>query len=127
MTYLEKRRTEVLKHVSEGYCYDIDANCDECPPSISKHCKIKETEGAEAKAPKDATEDVPKGWIKLKITNSAIYIDASKIVGLSQNPSNAKVTEVYTIGGEDSPWLVDDSVDEIIEKIKKALDTRRRH
>lgn len=69
---------------------------------------------------KDAPEDIPKGWTKLKIANSDVYIDVLKIVGFSKSPSNAKVTEVYTIGGEDSPWLVYDSVEEIIEKIKKA-------
>ena len=38
--------TEVLKHVSEGYCYDICANCDECPSFISEHCKAKEDSDA---------------------------------------------------------------------------------
>jgi hypothetical protein len=64
---------EVLKHVSEGYCYDFYANCDECPSFISKHCKVKETEEAEAAEVK-APKGTPKGWIKLKTVRGDIYI-----------------------------------------------------
>jgi hypothetical protein len=49
-----------------------------------------------------------------------MYIDASKIVGLGQSTLDANITGVYTIGKEDSPWLVCNSIDEIIRKIEKS-------
>lgn len=121
MTNLEKLKTATPGQIRDMFCED----CDKCPSFIFERCDAGKNGFAEwlndeAKTQKDASREAPKGWIKLKITNSDIYIDASKIVGLSQSPSNASVTEVYTIGGEDSPWLVDDSADEVIEKIEKA-------
>ena len=121
MTNLEKLKTATPGQIRDMFC----ENCDKCPNFIFERCDAGKNGFAawlneEAKTQKDAPEDVPKGWIKLKITNSDIYIDASKIVGLSLCPSNANVTAVYTIGAEDDPWLVDDSIDEIMKKIKKA-------
>jgi hypothetical protein len=29
-------------------------------------------------------------------------------------------TEIYTIGAEENPWLVDESIDEVVKKIEKA-------
>lgn len=125
MTNLEMLRTATPEQIAEMFCHEYLKNCSACPHFVLECCNggkngFEEWLNEEAETQKDVPEDVPKGWIKLKITNSAIYIDTSKIVGFSQNPSNAKVTEVYTIGGEDSPWLVDDSIDEIMKKIKKA-------
>jgi hypothetical protein len=37
------------------------------------------------------------------------------------NGASAKaITKVYTVGAEDSPWVVDESIDEVIEKIGKS-------
>ena len=65
-------------------------------------------------------KEPPNGWIMLNTSYSVMYIDASKIVGIGQSTLDANITGVYTIGREDSPWLVCNSIDEIIEKIKKA-------
>ena len=103
-------------------CSDILlGNCDECPAFISKHCqeycKTEETGKAEPKAP----NNTPKGWIKLKATENDIYINTSTIVGLSvRSGASGAFTEIYTIGAEENPWLVDESIDAVIEKIKKA-------
>ena len=72
--------------------------------------------------------DAPKGWIKLKsIVNAddALYVKASTIVGVGHtvnvdNISGRVVTAVWTKYAEDDPWLVYDSIDEVIEKIEKA-------
>lgn len=122
----EMLRKWASKHTSGEYCYDIDANCDECPSFIFEHCKIKEakeTEEAEAKA----TKGTPKGWIKLKMEaiGDDVYINTSKIVGLSvRNGASGAFTEIYTIGAKDSPWLVDESIDEVMKKIEKAYNRR---
>jgi hypothetical protein len=70
-------------------------------------------------------KDTPRGWIKLKAATSDIYINASKIVALTHatraNGASAKaITKVYTVGAEDNPWVVDESIDEVIEKIGKS-------
>lgn len=71
-------------------------------------------------------KDVFKGWVKLKTPKSTIRIDASKIVALAPILSDAAaestgaITKVYTIGAEWNPWLVCESVDEVMEKIEKA-------
>ena len=70
MMNLEMLRKWASKNTSGEYCYDITVHCDECPSFISEHCKAKETEVAEAKAPKGT----PKGWIKLKAATSDIDI-----------------------------------------------------
>ena len=70
--------------------------------------------------------NAPKGWIKLKttidLTEKTLYFNVSKIVCVGHPifacPHN--VTPVYTIGTEDNPWLVDESIDEVMEKIKNA-------
>jgi hypothetical protein len=106
-------------------------NCSACPHSFRECCNNGEKNGfeewlnEEAKMPKDAPKNVPRGWIKLKtIANDIIYIDVSKIVGLGNvtpgtGLATGAVTEVYTIGAEDEPWFVYDSIEEIVEKIKK--------
>ena len=80
---------------------------------LNKEAKIPKN------APKDALECVPKGWVKLKTTQSAIYISTSKIVALTDS-SDGAVTKVHTVGAEDDPWMVDESIDAVMEKIKNA-------
>jgi hypothetical protein len=77
----------------------------------------------EANTPDDAKSDAPNGWIKLKMVaiGNDIYINTSTIVGLStRSGASETLTEIYTIGAEDDPWLVEESIDGVIEKIKKA-------
>jgi len=100
---------EIIQEIHEQICHDVDGNCDECPKFISKRCC------AETKA--------PKGWIKLRMEaiGNDLYINTSTIVGLSvQNGVNETLTEIYTIGAEDDPWLVEESIDKVMEKIGKA-------
>lgn len=138
MTNLEMLRTGTPKQIADMLCECLE-NCGACPRSIYKCCDagkngFAEWLNEETIAPKDAPNDAPmgapkdihapRGWIKLKTPKSAIYIDASKIVGLGA-PSTAVVldelrTAVYTIGAEDNPWIVCDRIDEVMEKIKKA-------
>ena len=95
---------EIIQEIHEQICHDVDGNCDECPRFISKRC-----EAEEAKA--------PKGWIKLE---NDMYINASKIVGVClRSGGTVAATEIYTMGAEDNPWLVDESIDEIIKKLKR--------
>lgn len=74
----------------------------------------------------DASKDVSTGWVKLKAPNGTIYIKTSGIVGLAPIPPDAPfamdgiITKVFTRYDESAAWLVCDTVDEIIEKIKKA-------
>lgn len=70
-------------------------------------------------AQSDAQSDALKGWIKLKTLGKAIYINASKIVALTYSADGA-VTKVHTVGTEDNPWMVDESIDTVMEKIKNA-------
>lgn len=74
-------------------------------------------------------KDVPKGWIKLKsianFDDNTLYIRESKIVGVGHSlkvdtVGNRAVTAVYTIFAEDNPFLVHDSIYEVMEKIEKA-------
>ena len=127
MTNFEKLRG-TPEQIAGMFCECIE-NCEECPRSIFERCDEGKNgfvewlneEAIEPKdTPKDAPKDVPKGWIKLNTSYSAMYIDTSKIVGLGQSTLDANITGVYTIGREDSPWLVCDSIDEIMKKIKKA-------
>lgn len=119
--HLKMLREWASKNTSGEYCYDFDANCDECPSFISEHCKIKETEEAEA-----AEVKAPKGWVKLRTTKSYAYIKASKIVALWPAPAattaSGEFTSVYAIG-RSSPWHVYGSIDEVMEKIKRCIDT----
>ena len=129
MTNLEKLKTATPGQIRDMFC----ENCDKCPSFIFERCDagkngFVEWLNEEAIAPEDAPEDVFKGWVKLKtINNSTIRIDASKIVALGPRFSDAAaeltvaITKVYTIGAECNPWLVCDSVDEVMRKIKKAL------
>ena len=128
MTNLEKLRTGTPKQIADMLCKCLK-NCSACPHSIRECCNggengFEEWLNEETKTQKDAPENAPKGWIKLNTSYSAMYIDASKIVGLGQSTLDANITGVYTIGREDSPWLVCDSIDEIIGKIKKAQQER---
>lgn len=134
MTNLEMLRTATPEQITDVFCED----CDRCPSFIFERCDLwkngfmewlneeAETHKEKAKTQKDATEDVSNGWIKLKRTRGDIYIEVSKIVGLGPTSPdesvimNGAVTKVYTRGAEDEPWFVYDSIEEIIEKIKKA-------
>jgi hypothetical protein len=129
MTNLEKLRTGTPKQIADMLCKCLK-NCSACPHSFRECCNNGEKNGfeewlnEETIAPKDAPKDILRGWIKLRTPKSAIYIDASKIVGLGA-PNTAVVpdelrTTVYTIGAEDNPWIVCDRIDEVMEKIKKA-------
>lgn len=75
-------------------------------------------------APIDAPKDAPKGWIKLKAKGDDIYINVSKIVGISlplpPYVSNKPLTAIYTVDTEKVPWIVDESIDEVMKKIEKA-------
>ena len=95
-------------------CDFLINDCDICPKFISSRCQENcNDEEAETKA--------PKGWIKLKATENDIYINTSKIVGLSvRSGVSGAFTEIYTIGAEENPWLVDESIDEVVKKIEKA-------
>ena len=133
MTNLEKLRTATPKQIADMLCKCLK-NCSACPHSFRECCSNGEKNGfeewlnEETIAPEDAPEDVFKGWVKLKtMNNSTIRIDASKIVALGPRFSDAAaestgaITKVYTIGAECNPWLICDSVDEVMRKIKKAL------
>jgi hypothetical protein len=107
----------------EAFCNEI-GSCDKCPPTISKHCDEAFKAMEDWKKPQEP-KDTPRGWIKLKAATSDIYINASKIVALTHatraNGASAKaITKVYTVGAEDNPWVVDESIDEVIEKIGKS-------
>ncbi len=137
MTNLEKLRTGTPKQIADMLCKCLK-NCSACPYFIRERCNGGEngfeewlnmeakTHKEEAKTQKDSKEDVSKGWIKLKRVRGDIYIEASRIVGLGPTSTdeyyimNGAATKVYTRGAEDEPWFVYDSVEEIIEKIKKA-------
>lgn len=107
------------------FCREI-GDCDMCPPSISWHCK-EAFKAMEAWRKPQEPNDVPNGWIKLKTTQGDICIDASRIVGLGHTSTYASVamngatTKVYTIGAEDDPWFVYDTINEVMEKIKKGI------
>ena len=121
MTNLEKLKTATPGQIRDMFC----ENCDKCPSFIFERCDagkngFVEWLNEEAKTQKDAQSDAPKGWIKLNTSYSVIYLDASKIVGIGQSTLDADITGIYTIGREDSPWLVCNSIDEIIEKIEKT-------
>jgi hypothetical protein len=105
----------------EAFCNEI-GSCDKCPPTISKHCDEAFKAMEDWKKPQEP-KDAPKGWIKLKMVaiGNDIYINTSTIVGLStRSGASETLTEIYTIGAEDDPWLVEESIDGVIEKIKKA-------
>jgi len=151
MTIFEKLKQGMLEEIIVKVCDFLIKDCDTCPKFISSRCKESCNEmrlrrlrteekimanleklkqgmfddmNDEANTPDDAPKDIPRGWIKLRTPKSAIYIDASKIVGLGA-PNTAVVpdelrTTVYTIGAEDNPWIVCDRIDEVMEKIKKA-------
>ncbi len=74
-------------------------------------------------------EGIPKGWIKLKsitkFSDNTLYVKAANIVGVGHSLTvdtvgNKAVTAVYTIFAENNPFLVHDSIDEVMEKIEKA-------
>lgn len=130
MTNLEKLRVATPKQIADMLCKCLK-NCSACPHSIRECCNggengFEEWLNEEAKIPKDAPEYVPEGWINLKTTQGTICIDASKIVALGHTDPdtsvvmNGAVTKVYTRGAEDEPWFVYDSIDEIVEKIKRS-------
>ena len=108
MTFFERLRQKIRDEI-----FFKIGDCNKRSPAIPKHCK-------------GTPEYVPGGWITLKTTQGAICIDASKIIGLGRtNPDTSlvmkgAVTKVYIRGAEDEPWFAYDSIDEIIEKIKKA-------
>lgn len=130
MTNLEKLRTATPEQITEMFCHEYLENCSACPYFARECCNggkngFEEWLNKEAKTQKDAPEDVSTGWIKLKSTGGIIYIEASEIVALGPTSPDASVvmngavTKVYTRGAEDEPWFVYDTIDEIIEKIKK--------
>ena len=142
MTNLEMLRTATPEQIRDMFC-EKHCDCFVCPTFLSDRCKrgkngVLEWLNDEVNAPKDAPKDdrkdapreapkdVFKGWVKLKTINSTIRIDASKIVALGPRLSDAAaastgaITKVYTIGAEWNPWLVCDTVDEVMEKIKNA-------
>lgn len=110
----------IIQEISDQICYDVDHDCDKCPSFISKHCKAEEDEDAGSKAP----NDVPKGWIRLITIRGDIFMNASKIVSLGiPDPATASegvATVIYTVGAEDDPWYVCDSIETVMEKIKRA-------
>jgi hypothetical protein len=128
MTNLEKLRTATPEQITDLFCED----CDKCPSFIFERCDLwkngfLEWLNEEASEPKDAQSDAqsdaPKGWIKLKMEaiGNDVYINTSTIVGVSvRNGASEALTEIYTIGAEDSPWLVDESIDEVMKKIEGA-------
>lgn len=146
----EKLKQGMLDEITVKACDFLIKDCDICPKFISSRCKescnemrqrrlrteakimtdlerlkqgMSDDMNDEANTPDDATSDAPKGWIKLKMNaiENDVYINTSTIVGVSvRNGVSGALTEIYTIGAEDSPWLVDESIDEVMDKIKKA-------
>lgn len=114
-----------IEKLKQDLCNEI-GGCDKCPPSISEHCNevIKAVE--DWKTPQEP-KDAPRGWIKLRTAKSTIYINTSKIVALgpmmrpdgTAAPAKA-ITKIHTVGAEDNPWMVDESIDEVIKKIERA-------
>ena len=134
MTNLEKLRTGTPKQIADMLCKCLK-NCSACPHFIRECCNgggngFEEWLNEEAKIPKDAPKNVPndtqKGWIKLRTIKSYAYIKASKIVALWPAPAattaSGEFTSVYAIG-RSSPWHVYGSIDEVMEKIKRCIDT----
>lgn len=140
MTNLEMLRTGTPEQIADIFCdmfCEKNGDCfDVCPSFLSDRCKrgkngvlewlndeVNAPKDAPKNAPKDGPEDAPKGWIKLKMEaiENDVYINTSTIVGVSvRNGVSGAFTEIYTIGAEDSPWLVDESIDEVIKKIERA-------
>ena len=108
-------RKEWVKSRNE-FCREI-GDCDMCPPAISKHCKEAFKTIEDWKKPQEP-KDAPGGWIKL---SDDTYINVSKIVGLTvRRGGSGAVTAIYTVGAEDDPWYVCDSIETVMEKIKRA-------
>ena len=140
MEMFEKLKQGILDEITVKVCDFLINDCDICPKFISSRCQEncndndKEAEEAEAKATMDARKniktgskapnDVPQGWIRLITKRGDIYMNASKIVSLGiPDPATASdgvATVVYTVGAEDDPWYVCDSIDTVMEKIKNA-------
>ena len=146
----EKLKQGILDEVTVKVCDFLINDCDICPKFISSRCKESCNEmglrrlrteekimtnleklkqgmlddlNDEANTPDDAESDAPKGWIKLKMEaiENDVYINTSTIVGVSvRNGVPGAFTEIYTIGAEDNPWLVEESIDKVMEKIKKS-------
>ena len=141
----KKLKQGMLEEIIVKVCDFLINDCDTCPKFISSRCKescnemrqrrlrteakimanieklkqvMSDDMNNEANTPDDAKSDAPNGWIKLKAAMRDIYINASKIVALGE--SAKAITKVYTVGAEDNPWVVDESIDDVIEKIGKA-------
>lgn len=115
----DAQKKEWMK-LKEELCNEI-GDCDKCPSPISKHC---EDARKNIKTGSKAPNDVPQGWIRLITIKGDIYMNASKIVSLGvPDPATASdgvATVVYTVGAEDDPWYVCDSIETVMEKIKRA-------
>lgn len=141
MSFFEMLKHEMFEEIRVRICDSVLGDCDWCPAFISSRCpepcndrNDKGAEETEAKATMDARKniktgskapnDVPQGWIRLITKRGDIYMNASKIVSLGiPDPATASdgvATVVYTVGAEDNPWMVDESIDAVMEKIKKA-------
>lgn len=129
MTNLEMLRTGTPEQIANMFCYEYCKDCNVCPSFIQKRCiggknGLEEWLKEETKTLRDASENVQKGWIKLKEKDSDIYINVSKIVGICLPPppyvSDKPLTAVYTVDTENTPWIVYESIDEVMKKIEKA-------
>lgn len=146
----KKLKQGMLEEIIVKACDFLINDCDTCPKFISSRCKESCNEmrqrrlrteakimtdleklkqgmfddmNDEANTPDDAPSGAPKGWIKLKMEGigNDVYINTSTIVGLStRSGMPGAFTEIYTIGAEDNPWLVEESIDKVMEKIKKS-------
>ena len=138
----EKLKQGMLEKIIVKACDFLIKDCDTCPKFISSRCKescnemrmrrlrtetkimtnlekLKQRMLGDMNDEANKPDDAPRGWIKLKTLGKVIYINASKIVALTDS-SDGTVTKVHTVGAEDNPWMVDESIDAVMEKIKNA-------
>lgn len=131
----------IVDEIIVKVCDFLINDCDTCPKFISSRCKescnemrlrrlrteakimanlekLKQGMFDDMNDEANTPDDAPRGWIKL---SDDTYINVSKIVGLTvRRGGPGAATAIYTIGAEDSPWIVNDSVEEVMEKIAKA-------
>jgi len=133
MTNLEMLRTGTPEQIKDIFCdmfCDKYGNCSNlCPSFLFYRCGggkngVLEWLNDESKVPKNTSEHVPKGWIKLKEKDSDIYINVSQIVGISLPPppyvSDKVLTAIYTVDAEKTPWIVHENINEVMRKIEKT-------
>lgn len=60
-----------------------------------------------------------KGFIEIDAYNNATLININQIESVCEFPYGV---EIYMIGKPQNPWIADDSYEDIVNKIKQAME-----